>query len=298
MTMQEPTYVGVYDNREQAEQAIEFLQNAGFTPDQMSYSGITQGGGLLGTLKQLFTGTATGHDAVVNDLMGMGLARDEAQYYAQQHEVGRPIVAIHPYGRGEEVKDILLRTGAHDFGMKGSDEDAMTNKGMYTQPGGYNQAADYNQAMRQQFDYQQNANGMPANRQGDYVQSDQQAANYNQADLVDNYGQTDYQQQADYARVNQNRDSIQPGYDQANTNYGQWDANRPADYAQGNQAVNNANYAQQRDMNVDEQQRMSARQQQQQADEQRLSQEEIRRRQAQQERYNTPGDTDSVDTNQ
>lgn len=120
MAMSRSPIVGVFDKKASAERAIEELYNAGIPSDRISYSG---GGGnivsegFLDSIKHMFSGV--GHEKIssdiVNDLSTMGLSREEAQYYAQEYDGGRTIVAVQIEQQSQDVMNIMRNHGAHDF---------------------------------------------------------------------------------------------------------------------------------------------------------------------------------------
>lgn len=113
-TTQQSTVVGVFDERAMAERAVDQLQQAGFSDDQISFSAhSTSTGGIFSGLKNLFTGQGSDTDNVVDDLTGMGMPEEDAQYYHQQYESGRSIVAVTGGSRMEEAASILARYGAY-----------------------------------------------------------------------------------------------------------------------------------------------------------------------------------------
>ncbi len=114
------TIVSIFDEQSSAEHAIEDLYNAGIPSDRINYSrgstSETSGGGFLESIKSLFTGghDKTSHD-VLNDLNNMGIPQEEAQYYAQQHDAGRTIVAIQPENLSQDALTILRSNGGYDY---------------------------------------------------------------------------------------------------------------------------------------------------------------------------------------
>jgi len=112
MTTRQQTVVAVFDDRAQAEQAINDLENAGISSDQMRFAGHgTSSGGMLDKIKSLFTGQETG--AIYNDLVNMGVPQDDASYYQREYEVGHSIVAVPAAGRMDEVTEVLARYGGY-----------------------------------------------------------------------------------------------------------------------------------------------------------------------------------------
>jgi len=122
MTMNaQRTVVGVFDERAGAENAIEDLQNAGFSSDQIHYSGSDEEHREKRTtafwqgITRLFThGKATPHDALAEQLRDLGFSDDEIDRYENQHHIGHLIVAVKADGREEEALAILRTNGAHD----------------------------------------------------------------------------------------------------------------------------------------------------------------------------------------
>jgi len=104
--------VAVFDERAQAEQAVNALQNAGINPEQIRFAGQgTSSGGMLDKIKSVFTGQETG--TIYNDLVDLGVPQDDASYYQREYEVGHSIVAVPAAGRMQEVTDILARYGGY-----------------------------------------------------------------------------------------------------------------------------------------------------------------------------------------
>lgn len=104
--------VAVFDDRAQAEQAVNELQNTGFSPDQIRFAGRGPAtGGVLEKLKSLFTGQETG--TTYNDLVSMGVPPDDASYYQQEYEADHSIVAITAAERLQEAREILARYGGY-----------------------------------------------------------------------------------------------------------------------------------------------------------------------------------------
>jgi uncharacterized protein (TIGR02271 family) len=107
--------VGLFQDRTMAEQAVDELERAGFSPDQISYSGHgASTGGFLEGLKSLFTGDDT-TGGVHDDLVGMGMPEEDAQYYDQEYEAGRSVVAVTDAdtARLQEASTILTRYGGY-----------------------------------------------------------------------------------------------------------------------------------------------------------------------------------------
>jgi Domain of unknown function (DUF2382) len=112
MTTTQQVVVGVFDDRAQAEQAADELLRTGFSNDQIRYSGHgTSSGGMLATLKSLFTGQDTGR--VYDDLVDLGVSADDASYYQHEFEAGRAIVAVLAGGHMQDATSIMTRNGGY-----------------------------------------------------------------------------------------------------------------------------------------------------------------------------------------
>ena len=111
MALNRRTVVGVFDEPGLADRAVDALQNAGFSLQQISISsrhtdaGREHGGGFLEGLKRFFVGETTDTDAapsdVKSDLTGMGLSDEAAGYYvAPEQEQGKaePVSDIYSMG--------------------------------------------------------------------------------------------------------------------------------------------------------------------------------------------------------
>lgn len=148
--------VGIFTNRESAEQAITDLKQAGFdtnrigllmknraeTKEAASGAGVHTAGGAVtggliggavgailaatgtfvipgigpfisaGILATAIVGGAVG--AIAGALVGMGIPREEAEYYETRVREGHVLVTIDTQGREIEAREILLRNGAED----------------------------------------------------------------------------------------------------------------------------------------------------------------------------------------
>ncbi len=115
VTTEQSIVVGLFQDSAMAEQAVGELEQAGFTNDQISYSGYgTSTGGLLAGLKSLFSAEGT-TGGVYDDLVGMGMPPEDAQYYQQEYEAGRSIVAVTDTdtSRLQTASAILARYGGY-----------------------------------------------------------------------------------------------------------------------------------------------------------------------------------------
>jgi Heat induced stress protein YflT len=107
--------VGIFDNRGLADDAVDGLQNAGFSPDQIYYSGHGEhhDSDWWQGITKLFSRDRR-HDDVDNELKSLGIPDDKIHYYEGKYDNGRTIVAVNAAGREEEALAILRENGAHD----------------------------------------------------------------------------------------------------------------------------------------------------------------------------------------
>jgi uncharacterized protein (TIGR02271 family) len=89
---------GVFAQEAQAKRALDALRQAGFDYDQV---GIARQG--------------QGSVDLKNDLLNLGVAREGANYYAQEFKAGRTIVSVRPDGREQEAHDLLHQYGGYDY---------------------------------------------------------------------------------------------------------------------------------------------------------------------------------------
>ena len=113
--------LGVFDERGLAEKAIEDLQNAGFSADQIYYSGPGENQeeyfdtAFWQGITRIFShGKTTSHDALSKQLKDLGFSDDEILRYDNEYHIGHPIVAVKAPGREEEALAILRENGAHN----------------------------------------------------------------------------------------------------------------------------------------------------------------------------------------
>jgi uncharacterized protein (TIGR02271 family) len=89
--------MGIFADDAQAQQAMNDLQSAGFSRDQIRYSVRKSGTGITDSLENL------------------GLPEQEATFYNQEFEAGRTVVMVMTNDRQQEAYDILHRYGGYDF---------------------------------------------------------------------------------------------------------------------------------------------------------------------------------------
>lgn len=125
MTTTPGMVVAIFDDRTQAELAVNDLENAGFSPDQIRFAGHgAASGGVLDKIKNLFTGHETG--AAYNDLVSMGVPADDANYYQHEYEVGHSIVTVVANGQTQQARDILARDGGYGAGSRRFEQTSTT----------------------------------------------------------------------------------------------------------------------------------------------------------------------------
>ncbi len=153
--------VGLFSDRQSAEQAVADLKAAGFDPSRIgvvmkdkqetheiaeeqgtrSTEGAVTGGVIGGSLGAILAATGAlvipgigpfisagilatsvvGGAAgwLVGGLAGLGIPKEEAEYYEDQVQQGRALVTVDAQGRDAEARSILLRDGAEDLQDRG-----------------------------------------------------------------------------------------------------------------------------------------------------------------------------------
>ena len=94
-----PIIAAIFQNEDQARQAMNDLQQAGFSNDQIRYS-VHRGG--------------TG---ITDSLVNLGLSQQDADYYNNQFEAGRTIVTVNTNDRQQEAYNILTSDGGQSANM-------------------------------------------------------------------------------------------------------------------------------------------------------------------------------------
>jgi uncharacterized protein (TIGR02271 family) len=125
--------VALFQNEDQAQQAVDALLNAGFSSDQISFAGHGTPGGMLAGLKSFFTGEAMSVGSAYNDLVSKGMPEQDAQYYQQQFDAGRSVVAVTGTDRLDEASTILSTYGGYGTGQRSAGYGTQTDTGYSTQ---------------------------------------------------------------------------------------------------------------------------------------------------------------------
>jgi uncharacterized protein (TIGR02271 family) len=92
-TTSNPIIAAIFQNEDQAQQAMQALQQAGFSNDQIRYS-VHRGGA-----------------GITDSLMGLGLSEQDADFYNNQFESGKTIVTVNTNDRQQEAYNILTQYG-------------------------------------------------------------------------------------------------------------------------------------------------------------------------------------------
>jgi len=146
MTTTQGIVVAIFNDRAQAEQAVDALENAGFSGDQIRYAGHgASSGGILASLKSLFTGEET--DSVYNDLVSMGVAQDAASYFQQEYEAGHSVVSVLAGERMQEATAILNRYGGYSANQRVGQTTDYTQTASTTDYGQTANTTDYGQTV-------------------------------------------------------------------------------------------------------------------------------------------------------
>ncbi len=98
MATQATIIAGVFEQEAQARQALTALKQAGFGYDQVGVA--TQG--------------QQGVD-LKNDLLGLDVPREQANYYAQEFKQGHTVVSVRADGQEQKAHDIMHQYGGYDY---------------------------------------------------------------------------------------------------------------------------------------------------------------------------------------
>jgi len=112
--------VALFTDENQAQQAVDALLKAGFDSSQISFAGHGTPRGLLAGLKSFFTGEAMSVGGAYNDLVSKGMSEQDAQYYQQEFDAGRSVVAVSGSDRLQEASTILSSYGGYGASQRGS----------------------------------------------------------------------------------------------------------------------------------------------------------------------------------
>jgi len=143
---QRPVAVGVFNDAQSAQQAVNDLRRLGFQEDQIGVVshqtdaagaglGALWGIGILagvlpaigpaiagGTLATILSSAAAGAVAagLAGALVGLGLSREEAEYYESEFKAGRTVVTVKADGHYDEALATLRKFGGYDMSTRQS----------------------------------------------------------------------------------------------------------------------------------------------------------------------------------
>jgi uncharacterized protein (TIGR02271 family) len=112
--------VALFTDENQAQQAVDALLNAGFDSSQISFAGHGTPRGLLAGLKSFFSGEAMSTGSAYNDLVGRGMSEQDAQYFQEEYDAGRSVVAVSGTDRLQEASSILSTYGGYGASRRGT----------------------------------------------------------------------------------------------------------------------------------------------------------------------------------
>src|SRR2546425_1141253 len=140
-TSEQSTVLGVFADRDRANQAIDDLRHAGFSYNEIRL--VERGAGnFLDNLKSLFTGRETVSTNAPDDLMKLGVPEQDAHYYQSQLDAGRTIVIVNAADHPELALNFLRQRGAYDISVRLSTAQAGVPAGtpepVAARPGPYN----------------------------------------------------------------------------------------------------------------------------------------------------------------
>ena len=109
--------VGVFQDYKLAEQAVASLLAAGFTSDQIKYSGHQPvlAGSVLEHIRSVFTRQDETDEDMSQELIAMEISEPEAAYYSREMASGRMLVVVSSDGREQETFIILQSHGAYGY---------------------------------------------------------------------------------------------------------------------------------------------------------------------------------------
>ena len=119
MAMTHSTIIGVFDEAAAAQRAIEALQQAGLRSDPFRSSSDIPSESVLERIKSVFTRHDAASRTLINELMALGVAEDEAKDVAREYQAGHPIVAVRTEARGQEIMDIFQSQAGYGYGIAG-----------------------------------------------------------------------------------------------------------------------------------------------------------------------------------
>jgi len=108
------TVIGVFPGYDQANRAIDELRQARFSYGRIRL--VERGtGGVLDTLKGLFTGQAATASSAPDSLVKMGMPEHDAQYYQRELDADHVLILMNADERAEEAFSVMRQNGAFDI---------------------------------------------------------------------------------------------------------------------------------------------------------------------------------------
>ncbi len=121
MTITHPPVVGIFNNSSMAEHAIEELKDAGFSDEEIQYSGQPAKKNVLKNIKsKLKGGEPQSREEIVESLMDMGVPEEAAHRCASEFAAGHPIVAVKSPGHEQDAITILRSNGGRSYNALGT----------------------------------------------------------------------------------------------------------------------------------------------------------------------------------
>jgi hypothetical protein len=108
--------IGIFNSHAMAEHAIENLRDAGFSEDEILYSGPAIKGHFLGKLISEMEGERSASPGkIAQALVDRGIPEDVAIYYAREYDRGHPLVVVQSPGREREARAVLRDNGGRPY---------------------------------------------------------------------------------------------------------------------------------------------------------------------------------------
>jgi hypothetical protein len=133
------TMIAVFSNRDQADQAIDNLRQAGYSYDQIRL--VQRANSFMDNLKSLFTGQGAATTNSADDWMRIGVPEQDAHRFQDELGAGRSIVLIKAVDNPEQALSIMRQSGAYDITSRLRTMPSTTAPGMQNPnaaPGTYN----------------------------------------------------------------------------------------------------------------------------------------------------------------
>ena len=111
------TMISVFASREQANQAIDNLRQAGYSYDQIRL--VNRGANsFVENVKSLFTGQTMTTTDSADDWMKIGVPEQDAHQYQRELDADRSIVLIKSVQSPDQALNIMHQSGAYDLAFR------------------------------------------------------------------------------------------------------------------------------------------------------------------------------------